>query len=279
MDPCTDCGSTSFVDSEAEAVCTSCGLVQRDVMPVTVVSYNDPMERVVLPEIFNLVFPDGGQPRRHSAQRKRTRNLRDAASGFSVEGMGAGILDRMQVPSPVVQRTFFIYKEALTTCSPCREKRMAIMVASIFVACNENRTTRTVAELVEMSGVRRKDVVRSIKNVIARVCSGREVPLGGSRAAEELIPRFVQELGVSQQDASALRVAARSALADCKNIAIQGKSPCTVAGAFLWQQARRLGLAGKGVDIEQIAKIAGVSKKTIASLLSIVVDRIGKHSE
>ena len=82
------------------------------------------------------------------------RNLRQAFSELD------RLSDKLAVPDAVVEKAAYIYRKALERGLVRGRSISAIIAASLYAACRDRETPRTLKDLAVVSNVRRKDIAR-----------------------------------------------------------------------------------------------------------------------
>ena len=128
-----------------------------------------------------------------------------------------------------------------------------VVAAIIYLISRKHHLPKTLEELEEVSGVKKKDIGRSYRFVCRRL--DLKMPVA---TPIDYVPRFASELGLSgRTEAKAIEILETAA----KKGIISGKGPTGVAAAAIY-------LAGKITDDKQTqkgiaGKLVGVTEVTI----------------
>jgi len=122
------------------------------------------------------------------------------------------LADKLKVSSSVVERAAYIYRKALKKDLIRGRSISAIITASIYAACRETTTPRTLKDIANVSGVKRKDVARSYRllhrelnlkmpvtdpvKYVSKIASRARVPEKTSRKALEILKK-AERAGIS----------------------------------------------------------------------------------
>lgn len=174
------------------------------------------------------------------------RNLRDALGELNK------LKDKMTISPNVLEKAAYIYRKGLEKNLVKGRSIMAMIAASLYAACRDAETPRTLKEIADASNVKRKDVARCYRLLfreldlkmpvadsilcISRISSKLDIPEKTRRTASKII----QEAQTSKESA--------------------GKSPMGIAATALY-----LACIQTSVPITQrdLAEAAGVTEVTI----------------
>ena len=174
------------------------------------------------------------------------RNLRQAFSELD------RLSDKLAVPDAVVEKAAYIYRKALERGLVRGRSISAIIAASLYAACRDRETPRTLKDLAVVSNVRKKDIARCYRlllkemdikmpvvdptKCVSRIASRAELTEKTKRRALEILKKAEQA-----------RISA-------------GKDPMGLAAAALYVSCT---LEGEEKTQRDVAEAAGVTEVTI----------------
>jgi transcription initiation factor TFIIB len=166
-------------------------------------------------------------------------------------------LDRMcaylNIPSNIKEECAMWYRRAVSKGLVRGRSIECVVAAIIYLISRKHHLPKTLEELEEVSGVKKKDIGRSYRFVCRRL--DVKMPVA---TPIDYVPRFASELGLSgRTEAKAIEILEIAA----KKGIISGKGPTGVAAAAIY-------LAGKITDDKQTqkgiaGKLVGVTEVTI----------------
>ena len=166
-------------------------------------------------------------------------------------------LDRMcaclSIPNNIKEECAMWYRRAVANGLVRGRSIECVVAAIIYLISRRHRLPKTLEELEEVSGVKKKDIGRSYRFVCRRL--NIKMPVA---TPMDYVPRFASELGLSgRTEAKAIEILE---MASKKGIT-SGKGPTGVAAAAIY-------LAGKIMDDKQTQKgiagrLVGVTEVTI----------------
>lgn len=276
---CPECGGSKFVRDEdsGEIVCSNCGLVlQQDLVDLRpewrkTETGEKPASRVGPPSRLSL--PEKGLPtpivvsrdahgRRLTPQvaremwRLRYRDMRtqpDKARNLRRAFTELGRLsDRLKIPAPVREHAALVYRQALDQNLVAGRSIPGMVAAALYAACRRFRVPRSLKEVTDESGRRRKEVARNYRLLLKEL--SLEVPVVDPTRR---VSRIATKAKVSPStETLAVRILQRAMQARHSI----GKDPRGLAAAALYLAAQR---TGEHVTQRELAEIAGVTEVTI----------------
>lgn len=150
----------------------------------------------------------------------------------------------------------------------------AVAGTCIYLACKENRLSRTMKEVCDVCQIKKKDLGYSIKAISEQwrgdllsghrhtVISKTALP---SQAAADLLPRFCSRLGLTPKDDGNAKEVIEKAFSGTSGI-VDGRSPISVAAGAIWFVVTLFDL---GPTLRQISEVAQVSEGTIKLVAKI----------
>ena len=281
-DVCPECSGRLVSDQEhGETVCSDCGLVvetnEIDRGPewrAFDAAERDRKSRVGAPTTqlmhdkglsTNIGWQDKDAYGRtlSSRQRERVQRLRTWNERFRTRNsrernlkQALGEIDRMAsalgLPETVRETASVIYRRALEEDLLPGRSIEGVATASLYAAARQAGTPRSIDEIVTVSRVERMELTRTYRYVVREL--GLEVKPADP---ESYVPRFVSELGLSEEVARRARKLLRTAKEDGRH---SGKSPVGLAAAAIYAAAL---LTNEKVTQAQVSEVTDISEVTI----------------
>jgi transcription initiation factor TFIIB len=291
---CPECGGHLVSDEErAETVCGDCGLVvaedEIDRGPewrAFDAKEKDEKSRVGAPTTqtmhdkglsTNIDWRDKdayGQSlssrQRQKMQRLRTWNERFRTRDSKERNLkqALGEIDRMAsalgLPNNVRETASVIYRRALDENLLPGRSIEGVATAALYAAARQAGTPRSLDEFESVSRVERMEITRTYRYVVREL--GLEVR---PAEPEDYLPRFVSELGLSDE----LERAARDLLENARHNAVHsGKSPVGLAAAAVYAASL---LTNERTTQSAVGDVAGVSEVTIRNRYKELLEAAG----
>lgn len=163
------------------------------------------------------------------------------------------LCEKLQIPSPVQETAAVIYRKALNQGLVQGRSIVALVAASLYVACRLTRTPKTLNEIVGASLRSRKEVSRCYRTLLRRLEIRQPIhdPI-------EYITKIAEKAGIpSEVQGLAVRI-----LREAKGRQITaGKDPMGVAASVLYVASQLK--KNKKITLESIAKAAKRTEVTI----------------
>jgi len=183
---------------------------------------------------------------RSQSQASADRNLRQALNELN------RLKDKLAISSSVLEKAAYIYRKALAKQLVRGRTISALIAASLYAACRDTETPRTLKDISEVANVKRKDISRCYRLLHKELELKMPVvdPI-------QCIARISSNLKVSEK---AKRYAAKILKEAQKRQESSGKDPMGLAAAALY-----FSCVINGVSITQrdLAEAAGVTEVTI----------------
>ena len=174
------------------------------------------------------------------------RNLRQALNELN------RLKDKLAISSSVLEKAAYIYRKALDKKLVRGRSISALIAASLYAACRDTETPRTLKDIAEAANVKRKDISRCYRLLYNELDLKMPVvdPI-------QCIARISSKLKVTEK---IKRYAAKILKETQKRQESSGKDPMGLAAAALY-----FSCAINGVSITQrdLAEAAGVTEVTI----------------
>lgn len=182
----------------------------------------------------------------HSKSRRISRSLVPALTIFD------SIRIKLSIPDPVIEEAAYIYRKALAARLTKGRNSNAMACASLYAACRECDTPRTLRDIADAGNIRRKVLSRTYRVLIGNLHL-RLRPFDST----EFITRISNEVGISEKT----KRGAFEMITRISEIGISaGKNPMSMAAAVLFLSCVLNGEKKSQVDI---AKSAGITTVTI----------------
>ncbi|HEX55038.1 MAG: transcription initiation factor IIB [Candidatus Altiarchaeales archaeon] len=166
-------------------------------------------------------------------------------------------LDRMcaclNIPNTLKEECAIWYRKAVSNGLVRGRSIECVVAAIIYLVTRKHHLPKTLEELEEVSGIKRKDIGRSYRFICRRLKI--KMPIA---TAMDYVPRFASELGLSgRTEAMAIEILKEAS----KKGVISGKGPTGVAAAAIYLASK---LTNDRQTQKRIAeKLSGVTEITI----------------
>lgn len=275
MEPCRACGSTKTVVDyrHGEIICKNCGLVISDTLfdfgpewrafdeeqmnkrartggPLRYAKQNIGLTTEI--DRYDRDIKGSAIPTERKAQLYRLRKWqRRSRMGTSVDrnlSIALPELDRMSahlnIPGNIKEECARWYRKCVNKGIVRGRSIESVIAAIIYLVSRQHHLPKTLEELEEVSGVKKKDIGRSYRTICRRMKLRMPVI-----TAADYVPRLASEIGVSgETEAKAIELLERAR----KSGIIAGKVPISIAAAAIY-------LAGKVTRDKKTNKIARIS--------------------
>ncbi|MGI0073548.1 MAG: transcription initiation factor IIB [Nitrosotalea sp.] len=159
---------------------------------------------------------------------------------------------KLSIPEPVIEEAAYIYRKAVSLKLTKGRNSKALACASLYVACREHDTPRTLRDIAKAGNIRRKELSRSYR-ILVEDLDLKLRPFDSS----EFISRISNEVGISEK----ARRGALDLLSRLTELEISaGKNPMALAGSALYLSCV---LNDEKKSQGDIAKAADVTAMTI----------------
>ncbi len=171
---------------------------------------------------------------------------------------------KLAIPDGVIEKAAYFYRKAMASKITMGRSSTSIICASLYAACREAHTPRTLNDIAHAGNITRKDLSRSYRNLI-KTLDLRLKPYDSS----EFITRISSEVGISEKTR-------RDALDLLSKVVEKemsaGKNPMGLAAAVLYLSCIKNGEEKGQVDI---AKAAGITAVTIRNRIGSLKKELG----
>ena len=181
-----------------------------------------------------------------SKSRSTDRNLKTAFTILDT------IKTKLAIPDVVIEKAAYIYRKAMSRKMTRGRSIIGLICASLYAACRETDTPRTLLDIVHAGNVSKKNLSKSYRNLIKMLDLKLE-PYDPS----EFITRISSEVGISEKTRrDALDILSKAGV---KEISV-GKNPIGLAAAALYLSST---VNQEKKNQRDIARASGVTTITI----------------
>jgi transcription initiation factor TFIIB len=280
---CSRCGKKSLLTDEVtgEQFCSKCGYVisekfeesgperrsfstqggidtTRTGAPTSLTRHDKGLSTVINP----LNRDSSGKPisssMKHTIDRLRTWDSRSQSQGSADRNLRQALneLDRLKdkltISSSVLEKAAYIYRKALDKKLVRGRSISALIAASLYAACRDAETPRTLNDVAEAANVKRKDIARCYRLLHHEL--ELKMPVVDSI---QCIARISSKIKVTEKTK---RYAAKILKETQNRKESAGKDPMGLAAAALYLSCVKNGVTVTQLDI---AKASGVTEVTI----------------
>jgi transcription initiation factor TFIIB len=174
------------------------------------------------------------------------RNLRQAFSELD------RLSDKLAVPEAVVEKAAYIYRKALERGLVRGRSISAVIAASLYAACRDRETPRTLKDLAAVSNVKKKDIARCYRLLLKEM--DIKMPVADPT---KCVSRIASRAGLTEK--TKRRAFEILKKAEAARISA-GKDPMGLAAAALYVSCT---LEGEDKTQRDVAEAAGVTEVTI----------------
>ncbi len=283
LDKCPRCGKGPMVVDNAggELVCSSCGFVVKDKIEETGPEWRafskeekDDRSRGGIPTsiamhdmglatVIGSVNKDASGKSlsgsmKATVERLRTwdsrsqvhepmdRNLRQAFSELD------RLSDKLSVSDAVIEKAAYIYRKALERGLVRGRSISAIIAASLYAACRDRETPRTLKDLAVVSNVKKKDIARCYRLLLKEMDIKMPV-VDPTKCVSRIASRAQLSERTKRRALEILKKAEEARIS-------AGKDPMGLAAAALYVSCT---LEGEDKTQRDVAEAAGVTEVTI----------------
>lgn len=287
---CPECGSTSFQEdiTKGEVICNKCGMVLEESMidltqdwrafdeqqrssrartgaPLTATKHDKGVTTEIgkgIGELFKLSSKKRAQYYRLRKWQKRLVESKDRNLSFALSELQR-LVSYLGLSQKVHEEVAKLYEKAVDKGLVRGRSMESIIAALIYTVCRETKSPRSLDEIVEASGVERREIGRTYRYV-CRELGIRILP----SKPEDFIPRFTTMLGLDDK----IQMRAIETLREASKFDItSGKGPRGVAAAALYIAAV---LQGEKRTQREVADIVGVTEVTIRNRYKEIVEAL-----
>ncbi len=174
------------------------------------------------------------------------RNLRQAFSELD------RLTDKLNVGDAVIEKSAYIYRKALDRGLVRGRSISALIAASIYAACRDTETPRTLKDVAGVSNVKKKDIARCYRLLLKEM--DLKMPVVD---ATKCVSRIASRSGLTERTRrKALEILKKAE----ETRTSAGKDPMGLAAAALYVACV---MAGENKTQKDVAEAAGVTEVTI----------------
>ena len=170
--------------------------------------------------------------------------------------------DKPGLSDAAVEKTAYIYRKAQEKGLVRGRETHSVLAATVYIACREMETPRTLKDIAEISNIKRKDITRNYRRLVIEL--DLKIPIVEPM---KCITRIANKVDVSQKT----KLKAMDLMSDVtKRGGISaGKNPMGLAATVLYLSSTITGEEEEKNNITQtmFAKTAGVTEVTIRNIL------------
>jgi transcription initiation factor TFIIB len=161
--------------------------------------------------------------RRWDSRTKSTSKNRTLLQAFNLL---SSMKAKLAIPDTVIEEAAFIFRKAVNEKMTKRRGVAPIIGASLYAACRESDTPRTLKDIAETGNIKRKDLARAHKLLVINL-DLRQPPFD----SRQFVTRISKEVGISEKTRrDALDLLSKAA----KKEISAGKNPMGLAASALY---------------------------------------------
>jgi len=174
------------------------------------------------------------------------RNFRQAFSELN------RLKDKLTISNSVLEKAAYIYRKALQKGLVRGRSISALIAASLYVACRDTETPRTLNDIGQAANIKRKDIARCYRLLHREL--DLKMPVVNSI---QCISRIASKIGISEKTRRSASLILKEAH---ENHESAGKDPMGLAAAALYLSCVK---NGENLTQRDIAEAANVTEVTI----------------
>ncbi|MCH8834203.1 MAG: transcription initiation factor IIB, partial [Thaumarchaeota archaeon] len=160
--------------------------------------------------------------------------------------------DKLALSDAVIEKAAYIYRKALDKKLVRGRSITAVIAASLYAACRDTETPRTLNDITAAINIKRKDLALSYRMLVKEL--GLKIPVVDS---VQCIARIASKAGLSEKTK---RYAVKILKKAKQNEISAGKDPMGLAASALYISNNRMGM---NCSQRIIAQAAGVTEVTL----------------
>ena len=174
------------------------------------------------------------------------RNFRQAFGELS------RLKDKLTISDAVIEKAAYIYRKALEKKLIRGRSIIAVIAASLYAACRDTETPRTLNDITAAINIKRKDLAFSYRMLVKEL--GLKIPVVDS---VQCVARIASKVGLSEKTK---RYAVKILKKAKQNEISAGKDPMGLAASALYISNTRMGMK---CSQKIIAQAAGITEVTV----------------
>lgn len=183
---------------------------------------------------------------RTQVQKTTEKNFRQAFSDLS------RLQDKLGLPDAIIEKTAYIYRKAIEKNLVRGRSISALLAASLYAACRDAETPRTIIDVCNASNIRRKEVTKCYRILIQEL--NLKIPIMN---ATQCVSRIGNNLGISEKTK---RYAIKIINEYQQNWDIAGKSPTGIAATSIYLACIKM---NEKFSQKEVADAANITEVTI----------------
>ncbi len=292
---CPECGGTSFIEDpvRGELVCSKCGYVMKQGIvdisqewrafdseqmerraragaPLTFTKHDKGLTTEIgrgVGELYKVPSKKRAQYYRLTKWHKRLIRSKDRNLSFAFSELQR-IVSYLNLSKSIHERIARYYEQAVNKGLVRGRSIESVIAALVYAVSREMGSPRTIDEIVEASGVDKREIGRTYRYV-ARELGIRILPAD----PVSYVPRFCTMLGLSDKvQARAIRILKKAKKAGITS----GKGPTGVAAAAIYIASV---LEGERRTQREVADICDITEVTIRNRYSELVKKLNLEKE
>lgn len=174
------------------------------------------------------------------------------------------VKDKLGLSEAIIEKTAYIYRKAQEKQLVRGRSISSILSAAIYIACREMSASRSLAEVIEITNVKRKIITRSYRLLVGEL--DIKIPLVDPM---KCVAKIANKAKLSEKTK---RMAMRTMSDLTRKEISAGKGPMGLAATVLYLSCLR---NGEHVTQKDIAEAAGVTEVTIRNRVKDLKIRLG----
>jgi len=173
------------------------------------------------------------------------RNFREAFSDLD------RMKDKLGISNAIVEKSAYIYRKAIENGLVRGRSIAALMGATLYAACRDSETPRTLRDIAENTNIKRKEIARCYRLLVKEL--NLKMPVVDS---VQCISRIASKLEISEKTK---RYAVEILRKAKQNDYVAGKNPMSLAGTALYLSCVKMKEDRSQKEIAQAANITEVT--------------------
>lgn len=191
---------------------------------------------------------------------KSESKIRNLGAAFTLLN---GLKTKLAIPDNVVENAAYTYRKAQAKGLIKGRSIAPLLLASLYVACRETQTPRTMDDIAKAGNVKKSAISRSLRLLV------RSLNLS---LAQYDISSFITRLANNLNCSEKIKREAVEILEKAKKIGIvEGKNPVAIATATLYISNLQ---NGKSLSQGTFSKISGISGVTIRNICYLIKNKL-----
>ncbi|MDX1533167.1 MAG: transcription initiation factor TFIIIB [Nitrosopumilaceae archaeon] len=175
-----------------------------------------------------------------------------------------GLKTKLAIPEGVLEKAAYLYRKAVAKKLTAGRSIAPFLAATLYIACRETNTPRSIDDIAKASNIRRTTVSRAIRITVKTLDLKLE-----QYDIEKFVSRMANDLQIKEKT----KREALSILSQAKKIGlIDGKNPVAVASASLYLACVRNAESPNQTRISEISSISCVTIRNTTALIKKKLD-------